>query len=242
MHLLKCNYLPRAVVFLAFSLFCAPPVAAQILNARPIDKIAEAALPEVKARAGVRAWPAVARPLSRRLLNQQDTDRGVQYLTEFIFPAAILTFDNASLEDWMPKEKPSRYAYEWSYRWAPEVTCGVAQLPANTLPAPIKHAAWDKFILTLRQQYGARLRLRCNDNSEANPDMIRPLFGAKTHVLEFDVMPLLPEEPITRIIQVFMEAPQGVIVAGCEGPVAGVEATRRSLSRNLIRLGARLPR
>lgn len=144
--------------------------------------------------------------------------------------------ENNRIEDWRRIEPPGRYGIEWHSRWAPELVFGLAQLPTTSFPVPLPQSSWNNYLRALRLQYGARLKLLCDDSSLANPDILRPLAGGHTRVLDYTLAGEKPEQPTRRIVQVFMCAPQVVVVAGWEGPETLVSeslATYKSLLMSL---------
>ncbi|WP_069962529.1 hypothetical protein [Lacunisphaera limnophila] len=240
---MKCNPLLGLVAAAGLLLPALAP--AQILDARPIGALP--AQPAAKApvattpRPGAVAWPTTRPPLGSRSFTRYDEDRGQLAFTQLRFPAVNLVIDNERLDDWRKVEKPARYALEWTGRWSADLVLGFGELPATNFPVPLDAAAWNTYVGSLRAQYGTRLRLFCNDDSDTNPQMLRPLLGGRTRVLEYEIAPEKPAEPVRRVLQVFMVTPRGVLVAGYEGPAAIVLQFKQTFASLLMSMEAEDP-
>lgn len=227
----QCSAL-RLLVTLAAGGF-ALSATAQILGARPLP-VGASSWSAPGARPGPRAWPVVRPPLGTEIIARADTDAPGHQI-HVRFPAAGFSLDGERMSDWRPVPRPSRYALEWNYRWAPEVLLGIAELPPAVFSTSLDGPAWDGYLRKLRQEHGPRLQLLSNDDSLENKAMLRPL-GNRVRVLDYRIEPEQPGQEARRIIQVFCVLPAGVVVFGCEGPAPLVEQSRRIFTSLLTRI------
>ena len=154
---------------------------------------------------------------------REDEDRPGRWL-QIDFAALTLRLDGAQLDDWHRALPPTRYALEWTNRWVPDVRFGVADIARTQLPS-LQPGAWSSYLAQLRREFGPRLHIAVDDDSETRPDAVRVL-GFRTRVLRYDVLPQEPEESPQRVVQVYIASAKGVLVFACEGlPRRVVEIT-----------------
>lgn len=219
MKLSRSGLFAAAIAFLVAGL----DACAQVLEARPIS--ATGGAERGGSGGGATAmWPAVLPSVSTRTVDATWDGMLVKRL-RLKSGDATLEADVSRLSDWLPVAEPVRYAIEWTYRWSGAVRMGIALPPPRFMPPSLDDTNWDAYLRSIRQQHGPQLQFVCNDDSNKNPQMLRPL-GGRTRVLEYEVKSDKLEEPPMRIIQVFASTGQMLVVFGFEGESAMIAKAR----------------